>query len=223
MDEISDIDSEYPLELPPIYQALSSIMPEEKWKELRLTDLDQSVTPEKVEQFLSLNCSYYLFGEETAENHHYHASIVTTLSNLELKNLLYEFFDPPKNKKGHLAGNSFFELKDVNDIESYFPYCCKDGIVKSNLPSSFVKLCLSLSYKKPLGYEKDLAKIYKNFQENLETNPRDLWEEITLLRSFYDLRVNRYSIAELVDSQIIKKHPEVLKSAKHEIKFIAYN
>lgn len=175
------------------------------WMEIRITDLDGTVTPEKVKEWCVTQSPSYFGGEETAKNHHYHLAIPFEIlpKMCELRDSLYLFFSPPKK------GNAFFSSKPVEDIEKYFPYCVKDGLYFSSSDLvEFLEILYELSFEKPLGYKNDLRKYSELFLTG-EISSKDLWMKVVDLRGFYDLEFDENKCYRYVNGQIIKKHPEL--------------
>ncbi len=177
------------------------------WTELRITDLDGSVTKEKVIEWCKTQSLTYLGGEETAQNHHFHLAIPYEKDPkmLVIRDSLYDVFKPPKK------GNAFFSTKPVTNIERYLPYCVKDGLYfsSSNL-EGFMEFIYEISFVKPLGYLKDCDLFFDQYQSD-EISKIDLWEKLCLARGFYNLRLNLRALDELVDAQTIKKDPALAK------------
>lgn len=180
----------------------------EHWWTLRITDVLDDISREKLIDFCSKHFTSYIGGEEFAVNHHYH--IVFQGEKLNNRTL-YDFFQIPNERE--LRGNTFYSQKPVKKLEESLMYSVKDGKYFSNMLPMLEEYIYSLSYEKPSSYLAAIGLEYAAFQDGTYTS-RGLFDRICKLRADYDLTVNFKHIGELVNAQIIKKNPIFLNTIK---------
>lgn len=153
--------------------------------ELRITDIDNNITPSTLQTFLEQS-AYWAFGEEYANNHHFHIILWTEgkLDTKEFKEKLYDFFKPTK------IGNTFYSLKPVKEIEQYLPYLTKDG--QYYCPPTLEELiehAYEVSYPKPLGMTAEKQQLVKDYIEKNLTDI-EVWTKYGEIHVKYDKGLN---------------------------------
>lgn len=204
-----------------IQDALAAVLIDsdpELWYELRYTPQpnDGNTTLNDVADFCKKIADSFVIGEENAHNHHFHCAVYKPkLTKLPFRDLLYSHFKPT------ILGNAVFKFSPIKKtVEEFIPYCVKDNkyLATPDLLNT-ADFAYSISFEKPQGYERDVQALYLKFQSS-EINHLELWESIGLTRTQYDLRLNLTQLYELVNSQIVKKHPSKLRTLIDEEKFI---
>lgn len=207
---MNDNDSLPPAQ--PILDELCALgLPDRGWFEIRFTDLDGSVTAEKIRKWCETQSVTFLVGEENAKNHHFHLAIPYEKSPkcAEFTQSVYDFFQSQK------IGNAFWKCSPVTDLEKYLPYCLKDNNFFSSPDLlSILPMIYDISFMKPQGYEVDSKLLFKEFQAG-HTTPKELWVLLGELRAELDLRLNLFQLDELVFAQRCKKDKQLLKNAVH--------
>lgn len=202
-DSINTEEDEY---LWVLHELTALGLPTDGWWAIRFTDLDGSVTKEKVEQWCMTQTGTYLVGEETAKNHHFHLAIPYEKNpkNADFTQRIYDYFLPPK------IGNSFYSVTPVTEVGKYLCYICKDGDVFSSEDiAPLVPALKGFSFSKPLGYKKEVELLNAEFQAG-QVSPKEFWLMLGKTRAFYDLRLNLNQLDELTYAQMVKKDPILL-------------
>lgn len=153
--------------------------------EIRLTDIDDNITPDRLKEFLGLS-TYWAFGEEYANNHHFHIILWTNekLDTQEFKKKLYDFFKPSK------IGNPFYSLKPVKEITQYIPYLTKDG--QYYCPPTLDELlehAYEVSFPKPLGITEEKKRLAEDYLSKNLTDI-ELWTKYGEIYVKYDKGLN---------------------------------
>lgn len=211
---------------PEISQTISDslaaeVSPTLKFLTIRITDLDGSVTKEKVIKFCQTETVTFLGGQEYANNHHFH--LVLTYENipktLDLTQRIYTYFDVPLNKNNKPQGNASHSIKIAKNVPESLVYCLKDGDYFSNgFSTELMDFMFSHSFKKQ-SMTTTFEELCQDYQEN-KTTILQLSEDLIKLRSTFNC-LNFSRIQEVIYSQQIIKKPSLAKDvATTKIKYL---
>lgn len=191
-----------------------------EWIEIRITDLDGSVTQQKVIEFCKTQSVTFLGGEEYANNHHFHLAIAYEKSPklADFTQLIYDHFQCEFTPEGTRTGNSSHSKKKVKNLPSYLTYCTKDGAYfSSGIEHGFVEYLFSHSHQKA-SMSQQILNFSEDFQKD-EISIQELAEKLIKLRAMYNC-YNPTKIQEIIQSQQIIKKPSLAKDLAKKIKYL---
>ncbi len=187
----------------------ATISPEvldQNWIEIRITDLDGSVTTEKINQFCMTLSSTYLFCREIGKKVHFHLAIPLsgTPKRGEITALIYDYFQCEYNEDKSRTGNASHKSKNVENLPCYLTYITKDGDYHSSgFSQEILDFLYSNSFKKTTMTDEveELCKKYINS----EISKEEMAEGVIIARA----EKGCYS---LTDSQKIINSIEIVKN-----------